>query len=626
MKKILLSILLLLLLLPVCLSPNILPEVKADSTALPKFSITGSLNYTAAFDILEMVNEERAAVGSAPLEMDQTLLDAAMQRAAEISVYYSHTRPDGSPWSTAFPSFYSGENIAIGYTSSQAVMNGWMNSQGHRENILRSGYTHIGIGAFYQNGCHCWVQIFSGHAIGASVQPFDERVEKTVQITARNDYLSPGVYPAAIDLTVGQSTSLYVYNDNTEFYNQVELDTSGLHFQSGDPSVAVPTNDGTVTATGVGSTAITILASNGTPLLTVPVTVTLAKPSVDTAAISTGIRVTWKKVPGATDYIVYRRTYANGKWSGYVRYKQTSELSYLDKNVKSGSRVAYAVYAYSKNSRSPLGTSQEVVFLSRPVVKAVNAASGVCVSWNKVSGATDYIVYRSTYTNGVWSGYVRQKLTTGLSYTDTSVHSGAAVKYAVYAYQGAHRSALGISPATYYLKQPTVHVENGVTAVRVTWNKVAGATRYRVYRSTYANGTWSDYVLYQTTTSLGYADKNVRSGSRVRYTVYACKGNYKSAHKTGVITRFLTQPSVKLAKAAKGVNISWNRVTGAAGYKIYRSVYKNGKWTAYSLYKSTTACTYTDTSVKAGTKVRYTVYAFNGKTMSTYKTGVIFTR
>ncbi len=78
----------------------------------------------------------------------------------------------------------------------------------------------------------------------------------------------------------------------------------------------------------------------------------------------------------------------------------------------------------------------------------------------------------------------------------------------------------------------------------------------------------------------------------------------------------LSQPTVTVTNAA----------TGATSYKIYRSVYKNGKWSTYSLYKTTTALTYTDTSIKAGTKVRYTVYAFNGTTLSAEKTGVSITR
>ncbi len=353
----------------------------------------------------------------------------------------------------------------------------------------------------------------------------------------------------------------------------------------------------------------------------------LSTPSVKSTNTAAGVSVTWAKVPGATKYNVYRSTLSNGKWSDYVRYTTTSNLSYVDKNAKSGTSVKYAVYAYSADgSRSALGTAAAMVRLSQPVVTVKNAATGATISWGKVAGATSYNVYRSTLSNGKWSDYVRCKSTTGLTYTDTTVKSGTSVKYAVYAYKSSYRSSLGTGNATYYLSQPAVKVENGVTAVKVTWGKVAGATSYRVYRSTYVNGSWSKYVLYQTTTSTGYADKNVSSGTRVRYMVYAYKGTYHSADKTGVITRFLSQPTAKLAKATTGVKISWNKVTGAAGYKIYRSVYKNGKWSTYALYKSTTALTYTDTSIKAGTKVRYTVYAFNSTTLSAEKTGVSITR
>ena len=124
--------------------------------------VEGLFCYGYAQDVLRLVNEERGKCGLKSLVMLEELTDAAMMRAAEISVSFSHTRPNGSSCMTAFAyNFTGGENIAMGYVSPEDVMDGWMNSPGHRGNILTAGFTKIGIGCFDDGGYLHWVQVFS---------------------------------------------------------------------------------------------------------------------------------------------------------------------------------------------------------------------------------------------------------------------------------------------------------------------------------------------------------------------------------------------------------------------------------------------------------------------------------
>ena len=103
-------------------------------------------NYDFAFQVLDLVNEERAAAGVDPLTMDPQLLNAAMNvRAVECSVHFSHERPDGQTCFTAAPGLMYGENIAFGQLDPEDVMDSWMNSTGHRQNILDPDYNFIGI-------------------------------------------------------------------------------------------------------------------------------------------------------------------------------------------------------------------------------------------------------------------------------------------------------------------------------------------------------------------------------------------------------------------------------------------------------------------------------------------------
>lgn len=121
---------------------------------------------TPAAQVLALVNAQRARAGLGSLSLDPEASKAAGVRAREIQISFSHTRPDGRDFSTALSeagaSFRaSGENIAYGQRSAEQVMDVWMNSAGHRANILNPGYSRIGIGHVKDSrGVDHWVQLF----------------------------------------------------------------------------------------------------------------------------------------------------------------------------------------------------------------------------------------------------------------------------------------------------------------------------------------------------------------------------------------------------------------------------------------------------------------------------------
>lgn len=119
-------------------------------------------NYDKAYEVLRLTNEERKAQGLQELKMDKDLLEAAMQRAAEINVHFSHTRPDATSCFTACDKM-SGENIECGYgtlSTAKEAVDGWMNSSGHKANILNKNFNSIGIGVAEIEGAYYWVQCF----------------------------------------------------------------------------------------------------------------------------------------------------------------------------------------------------------------------------------------------------------------------------------------------------------------------------------------------------------------------------------------------------------------------------------------------------------------------------------
>jgi hypothetical protein len=169
-------------------------------------ALADEYDYEAARSMLAYINEFRTSgdawyweadnttktyvTGLSPLKYDYDLEAVAMLRASEIAVKFSHTRPDGSKWSTAFPSgnYYRGENIASGFRTADRAFNGFRedneryDGQGHRRNMLRAEYTRVGIGAVKVNGIMYWAQAFaSGSATAA--EPSRNAAESKVMST-----------------------------------------------------------------------------------------------------------------------------------------------------------------------------------------------------------------------------------------------------------------------------------------------------------------------------------------------------------------------------------------------------------------------------------------------------------
>lgn len=142
--------------------PEQKPDVPEDDSADKKESEVLSF----AEQVVELVNAERAKVNLPALTMTTKLNEAALVRAKETVQSFSHTRPNGSSFSTVLKengiSFQgAGENIAWGQRTPEQVVLAWMNSEGHRANILNPKYTSIGVGYYLNGATPYWAQLFT---------------------------------------------------------------------------------------------------------------------------------------------------------------------------------------------------------------------------------------------------------------------------------------------------------------------------------------------------------------------------------------------------------------------------------------------------------------------------------
>lgn len=141
--------------------------VHLDRPVQGSSSVSASIqSSSAASEVVRLTNSARSKNGYAALVEDGALSEAAAVRAREIARSFSHTRPSGASFSSALSEsgvsyLRAGENIASGQKSASEVVNAWMNSPGHRANILNSSYSRIGSASVNIDGTLYWVQIFA---------------------------------------------------------------------------------------------------------------------------------------------------------------------------------------------------------------------------------------------------------------------------------------------------------------------------------------------------------------------------------------------------------------------------------------------------------------------------------
>ncbi len=268
--------------------------------------------------------------------------------------------------------------------------------------------------------------------------------------------------------------------------------------------------------------------------------------------------------------------------------------------------------------------------LATPSLTSIeNAASGVTVRWNAVSGASGYRVFRKSGNSG-WLAIADN--VTSTSYTDTSAVSGTSYSYTVRAYRGSYSTAnANRYSATYwsgynstgrsirFLSTPTLQSASASSSgITIRWSVVSGATGYSIHRKVSGTG-WTTIATLDSGSTTSYTDRTtLTSGTRYIYTVRALNGSTRSYYDTDGISAVaggntggtLATPTLaNIYSAERGVTIRWNAVSGASGYRVFRKSGSSG-WLAIA--DNVTSTSYTDTSAVSGTSYSYTVRAYRG--------------
>ena len=326
--------------------------------------------------------------------------------------------------------------------------------------------------------------------------------------------------------------------------------------------------------------------------------------------------LTWNAVYGATSYRIYRST---SRGSGYSLLGTVTATSYTNTGAKAGTTYYYRVKACNDAGLSPYSNivSGKVKSVtpkpSAPVVKIGHSTTSgkPMLTWNAVSGATSYKVYRATSQNGTYS---LLGTTTATSYTNTGAKAGMTYYYKVKAVNSAGESAYSnvvsgkVKSVTPKPAAPVVKIGNSASSGKpmLTWNAVSGATSYKVYRATSQNGTYS---LLGTVTATSYTNTGAKAGTTYYYKVKAVNSAGESAY-SNIVSGRATVTTLTLGHSSTSgkPQLTWKAVSGAASYKVYRATAKNG---AYSVINTTKALTYTNVGAALGTTYYYKVEALN---------------
>ena len=236
------------------------------------------------------------------------------------------------------------------------------------------------------------------------------------------------------------------------------------------------------------------------------------------------------------------------------------------------------------------------------ITKTENVYGGVKLAWNKVNGAEKYRVYYKSRT-----GWKRMGETTSTSFIDKDVTSGKSYTYTVRCISAnSKRFTSGYDSkgtrATYVASPEITKIENIYGKTKITWNKVNGAEKYRVYVR--RNNKWTKFC---DTTSNSATDTIVTSGKTYTYTIRCINSSatkFTSGYNaSGKSVEYIAAPElIKIEGSNEGVKLTWNKPAGSVKYRAYRRG-SNG-WIRLT---ETANTSYTDKSAKAGNNYIYTV-------------------
>ena len=347
------------------------------------------------------------------------------------------------------------------------------------------------------------------------------------------------------------------------------------------------------------------------------------RPAIENA-VGSSVVLAWEEVEKAQGYVVYKY---NESKQAFEKITETTDTYYFAENLKGATDYSFAVKAFTKVGDktyfSPAYLSSKITTkLPAPSVKAEASYKSAVISWNTVKGAEGYEIYMAQSDS---DDFIRIGTTKNNYFNATKLNLYEVYRFKVRSYAKVNGKTVYSSfskikdviptetPAT-----PKISLSSSARTVKISWNKIPGATGYTVYMATSKNGK---YKKIGTTKKTLLLTKSLKASQKYYFKVYAYnkikdstfRGEF-SAVKSVKAKNTPISTKISVTALSNGAKISFGKVNGAKGYTVYMATSKKGKYTKVG---STTKSYYKKTGLKKGKTYYFKVKAyskFSGKT------------
>lgn len=304
----------------------------------------------------------------------------------------------------------------------------------------------------------------------------------------------------------------------------------------------------------------------------------------------------------------------------YDKYGNTRTIAFAEEGTYT---IKVKAIGYGKLDSSTTTFVYNVKDVDSPAVPTdfsatANTYNSVSLKWDSVSGADGYEVMRSEAASGTYQ--VIKDVKSAAAYIDAGLEADTTYKYKVRAYkqlssgQKVYSSGTSAESVESGVGKPVLSKvsRTGYSSIQLYWNKVKFAQGYQIYRYDSVTKKWTYVKKITSGNTVSWKNTGLKTGRKYTYKVraYADK-TYSEFSSAKAATPTLSKPYIsKVTAGKKSATVKWSRISGAGGYKIYRSTKKSSGYKVVKTIKKGTTTSWKNTGLKKGKKYYYKVKAY----------------